>query len=61
MEEVIIIGGGLSGLTIAYELKKKNISFKILEAQNRLGGRIETYLGNLKTSFPKVGVPSVLK
>lgn len=49
MEEVFIIGGGLSGLTIAYELKKKNISFKIFEAQNRLGGRIETIHGNLNT------------
>ena len=49
MEEVIIIGGGLSGLTTAYELKKKNISFKIFEAQNRLGGRIETILGNENT------------
>ncbi len=45
MEEIIIIGGGLSGLTTAFELKKKNISFKILEAQNRIGGRIETIYG----------------
>ena len=49
MENVIIIGAGLSGLTIAYNLKKKNISFKIFEAQNRLGGRIETIKGNLNT------------
>jgi monoamine oxidase len=49
MENVIIIGAGLSGLTIAFNLKKKNISFKILEAQNRLGGRIETIHGILNT------------
>lgn len=49
MEEVIIIGAGLSGLSTAYNLKKKNISFKILEAQNRLGGRIETIYGNQNT------------
>ena len=49
MEEVIIIGGGLTGLAISYHLKKRNIAFKILEAQNRLGGRIETVRGEQKT------------
>ncbi|MEM9547998.1 MAG: NAD(P)/FAD-dependent oxidoreductase [Bacteroidota bacterium] len=37
-----IIGGGLCGLTTAYLLKKKNINATIVEAQNRLGGRIHT-------------------
>ncbi len=49
MEDVIIIGAGLSGLLTAYNLKKKNVSFKIFEAQSRLGGRIETVYGNQKT------------
>lgn len=49
MEDVIIIGAGLSGLSTAFNLKKKNIRFKILEAQNRLGGRIETIYGNQST------------
>jgi monoamine oxidase len=49
MENVIIIGAGLSGLTTAHNLKKKNISFKILEAQNQSGGRIETIIGILNT------------
>ncbi len=49
MEEVIIIGGGLTGLTISYQLKKRDIRSKILEAQNRLGGRIETVLGKQNT------------
>nr|WP_299418462.1 NAD(P)/FAD-dependent oxidoreductase [uncultured Emticicia sp.] len=49
MEDVIIIGAGIGGLSTAYHLKKKNISFKILEGQNRLGGRIETIYGNLNT------------
>jgi monoamine oxidase len=51
MEEVIIIGAGLSGLTTAYNLKKKNINVKILEAQNRIGGRIETIYGNQNTAM----------
>ena len=37
---VIIIGGGLSGLYAGYLLKARNIAFKILEADNRPGGRI---------------------
>jgi monoamine oxidase len=49
MEDIIIIGAGLSGLSTAFQLKKAGISFKILEAQNRLGGRIETIYGNQKT------------
>ena len=49
MEDVIIIGAGLSGLSTAFQLKKAGISLKILEAQNRLGGRIETIYGNYQT------------
>lgn len=49
MEDVIIIGAGLSGLSTAYNLKKKKINFKILEAQSSLGGRIRTLYGNNKT------------
>jgi monoamine oxidase len=39
---VIIIGAGLSGLVSAYRLKQANVPFKILEARDRLGGRIFT-------------------
>ena len=49
MEDVIIIGAGLSGLSTAYQLKKAGINFKILEAQSRLGGRIETIYGKQDT------------
>jgi monoamine oxidase len=47
MVDVIIIGAGLSGLTTAYYLQKHNISCKILEAQSRIGGRIDTQFGKL--------------
>jgi len=39
---IIIIGAGLSGLVTAYRLKSQGIPFKILEARNRVGGRINT-------------------
>ena len=42
IEKVIIIGAGLTGLTLAYLLKKKNIPFIIIESRDRLGGRILT-------------------
>jgi len=38
--DIIIIGGGLSGMYTAYLLSKKNISFVLLEARERVGGRI---------------------
>ncbi|MDF1696090.1 MAG: NAD(P)/FAD-dependent oxidoreductase [Saprospiraceae bacterium] len=38
-----IIGGGLSGLVTAYYLKKSGINASILEARNRLGGRVHTH------------------
>ena len=40
--DIIIIGAGLTGLTLAYYLRKRNYSIQILEARDRLGGRIET-------------------
>jgi monoamine oxidase len=39
---IVIIGAGLTGLTIAYLLKKQGISATIIEARDRLGGRIHT-------------------
>jgi len=48
-ERIIIIGGGLSGLTLAYLLSKKNIFTTVLEASSRLGGRIQTVKGENET------------
>jgi len=42
MQNIIIIGGGFSGLLVAYLLEKKGLKPRILEARNRLGGRIYT-------------------
>lgn len=38
--KVIIIGAGFAGLSAAYHLYKKNIDFVILEARNRISGRV---------------------
>lgn len=38
MKPVVIIGGGIAGLTVAYKLKKKNIHVIVLEGKSHLGG-----------------------
>ena len=40
--DVLIIGAGLTGLTLAFLLKDLNIKITILEANTRIGGRIIT-------------------
>ena len=40
---VVIIGGGLAGLYAAYNLKKRDIPFLLLEAKASLGGRIASH------------------
>jgi len=47
--DLIIIGAGLSGLTLAYFLSKKGIQPTILEGSDRIGGRIQTLRGALDT------------
>ncbi|MDB5038056.1 MAG: hypothetical protein JWQ35_1584 [Bacteriovoracaceae bacterium] len=40
--DVCIIGGGIAGLTAAYDLTKRGKSVIVLEKSDRLGGRIKT-------------------
>ena len=40
--DIIIIGAGLTGLTLAYYLKKHPVDVTVIEARKRLGGRIFT-------------------
>src|SRR5215813_13681131 len=36
--KVIVLGGGVSGLTVCYELSKLGYDVRILEARDRVGG-----------------------
>jgi oxygen-dependent protoporphyrinogen oxidase len=38
--DCIVVGGGISGLAVAYELHKRGVPFRLLEQRNRLGGVI---------------------
>ncbi len=42
MTPIIIIGGGITGLAAAWELQQRDIPYLLLEASNRLGGKIIT-------------------
>jgi monoamine oxidase len=41
-KRVIILGGGMAGLVAAWELERRGHDPLVLEAQNRVGGRIKT-------------------
>jgi len=40
--EVIIVGGGISGLSAARLLSRKGVPFLLLESEPQLGGRIQS-------------------
>lgn len=40
--DVIIVGGGFTGITAARELTQQGVRATVLEARNRLGGRTWT-------------------
>lgn len=40
--DVVIVGAGFTGLSAALELKKAGIDFILLEARDRVGGRVES-------------------
>jgi len=45
---VIVLGAGVAGLTVAYELEKAGYRCTILEARDRAGGRNWTVRGGTK-------------
>ena len=40
---VVVLGGGFAGLACAYELKSVGYDVVVLEARNRVGGRVLTF------------------
>ncbi len=40
--DVLIIGGGLSGLAAACRLEKAGVDYQLVEASDRIGGRVKT-------------------
>jgi len=40
--DIIIVGAGLAGLSCAHHLMKENVQFVLLEADQRVGGRLKT-------------------
>ncbi|AUX45947.1 hypothetical protein SOCE26_074490 [Sorangium cellulosum] len=61
--KVLVLGGGLAGLTAAYELMKKGIEVKLLEAQAEVGGRVRTlrrgFDGGQYAELGAVRIPNV--
>lgn len=42
MSEIVIVGGGLTGLAAAWELETRRIPYRLIEVKNRLGGSVVT-------------------
>ena len=38
--QIVIVGGGITGLSAAWELQKRGIKFTLLEASDRWGGKV---------------------
>lgn len=43
VKKVLVLGGGLAGLSAAYELMLKGHDVTVLEGQEKVGGRVSTY------------------
>jgi monoamine oxidase len=52
---VVIVGAGMAGLTAGLLLKEAGHKVTILEAQNRIGGRVYTYRGFAGTMYGEFG------
>ncbi|XP_062376589.1 L-amino-acid oxidase isoform X2 [Sardina pilchardus] len=63
-QHVVIVGGGIAGLTAAELLEKAGHKVTIIEANHRLGGRVETYRNEREGWYAELGamrIPSFHK
>src|SRR3954453_21531752 len=59
-KRVIVMGAGMAGLVAAYELKRQGHDVVVLEAQNRVGGRVFTcreFAPGLYAEFGAMRIP----
>jgi monoamine oxidase len=59
-KRVVVLGAGLAGLVAAYELKRQGHEVVVLEAQNRVGGRVLTcrdFAPGLYAEFGAMRIP----
>jgi len=55
-DEVMVLGAGIAGLSAAYHLKKNKIPYRLFEASDRVGGRIQTMThANPDDQFAELG------
>jgi monoamine oxidase len=50
-KRVVVIGGGLAGLSCAYELRAAGYEVNVLEARDRVGGRVLTFSKSFGNEF----------
>jgi oxygen-dependent protoporphyrinogen oxidase len=46
LSRIVVVGGGIAGLTLAYDLGRRSRDVLLLEAEERLGGLITTFARN---------------
>jgi monoamine oxidase len=59
-KQVVVLGAGMAGLVAAYELKRQGHDVVVLEAQNRVGGRVYTcreFAPGLYAEFGAMRIP----